>query len=267
MVETLPTKPWQNPKFQNRLYRLGGYFGLTDYDPSSSIRSPRATRELGGRLTYPFSSYIIDRALINLSVKMQPNLPKYDTVLSDDISSHLVSTVFWRLINQVRDVVGRTPAQIFYLAAGQNSKAYPAIAEFLSSRSSDLGNVLLCTEYTENGTVLNRLSMMLDNINANYDLAILIDGGHGRFKHPRGHKYDTAYTGDIWVSKTRPPTDFMNDPKTNGVYRNPNQTDPFPREYINTPQVTARTASDMDIFIEAPRVKNPRVSREGGLKG
>lgn len=254
MVETLQRKPWENPKFSNRLYRLGGYFGLNDYDPLSSIRSRRATSELGSGLSYPFGNYAIDRAFVNLAANMQPNLPKYDTVLSDDISAHLVSTVFWKLINHARDAAGQTPAQIFYLAAGQKSKAYPAIAEFLSSRSSDLGNVLVCTEYTENGTVLDKLSTILDNIHAKYDLAILIDGTCGSFRRNRlGHTYKNVYSGGVWVAKTQPPTDFMNDPAINGVYRDPNQTDPFSKEYKDDPKTTRRMHEETEMLTERLR--------------
>lgn len=254
MVEALQRKPWENPKFSNRLYRLGGYFGLNDYDPLSSIRSRRATSELGSGLSYPFGNYAIDRAFVNLGAKMQPNLPKYDTVLSDDISAHLVSTVFWKLINHARDTAGQTPAQIFYLAAGQKSRAYPAISEFLSSRSLDLGNVLLCTEYTQNSSVLDTLSTILDHIHAKYDLAILIDSTLGSFrKHRQGHIYNTIYSGGVWVAKTRPPTDFMNDPAINGVYRDPDQTDPFSKEYKDDPKTTTRMQEETEIFTERLR--------------
>lgn len=253
MVETLQRRPWEDPKFRNRLYRVGGYFGLNDYDPSSAIRSRRATSELGTGLKYPFSSYVIDRAFVNLATQMQPNLPKYDTILSDDVSAHLVSTVFWKLINHAHEAEGLTPAQIFYLAAGQKSKAYPAIAEFLFSRRSDLGKILLCTEYTENGVVLDKLSTLLDDIHVNYDLAILIDGGPGRFNHPRGHTYKTVYRGGVWVSKTRPPTDFMNNPAINGVYRDPDQTDPFSKEYRDDPETTRRMQQETEIFTDRLR--------------
>lgn len=253
MVEGSQRKPWEDPRFKNRAYRFFGYFGLTDYDPSSAIRSRRATSELGAELSYPFGNYAIDRAFVNLAAQIQLNLPKYDTILSDDVSAHLVSTVFWKLVNHARDAEGQPPAEIFYLAAGQNSKAYPAIAEFLSSRSSDLGSILLCTEYTENGIVLDKLSTILDDIHADYDLAILIDGGPGKFKHPRGHSYKTAYRGGVWVAKIRPPTDFMNDPAINGVYRDPNQTDPFSKEYRDNPKTTRRMQRETEIFTERLR--------------
>jgi len=255
MVETLRIKPWEDPKFKNRLYRFGGYFGLNDYDPGSSIRSRRATGELGKGLSYPFGRYAIDRAFVNLAARIQPNFSNYNTVLSDDVSAHLVSTVFWNLINHARGAVDRTPAQIFYLAAGQTSKAYPTIEEYLSRQSSDLGKVLLVTEYAEKGSVLDRLSTILDNINADYDIAILLDGTCGSFsKHKQGHIYNNVYSGGVWVSKTRPPTDFMNDPAINGVYRDPDQTDPFSKEYRDDLKTTRRVQEETEIFTERLRI-------------
>ena len=61
-----------------------------------------------------------------------------------------------------------------------------------------------------------------------------------------------ALTG-VWVAKIRPPTDFMNDPAMNGVYRDPNQTFPFSKEYRDDPKTTRRMQEQVEIFTDRLR--------------
>lgn len=235
----------------SRLYRLAGFFGLSDYEPTSHMHSKKAIQSLGRDLNYPFSSYTICRGFVNLGVELKDRLATFDTVLSDDAGGRLVSLVMGKLINFQREALNLPPSRVFFLASSVNTKAHAEIEAFLASRRSEIGNALVCTQFVDSGTTIDMLSDIIDRLGIRYTLAILEDGTVFSFQRDKkGHKYKSAHSGVIYVSKLREMTKFMDNPSLTGVYTIKDQLDPFPKkaQSENVSQSVTKTRADLEVF-------------------
>lgn len=149
------------------LHRFGKAIGLPkDVYPQEN---------LGKGLSYPFDCPNIVKAFVHLAEQLKPELDKYDFVLSDDRSGHIVAGVLRDLIDHSREAKGKERAQVSYLGEKLAFRS-PSTVEYLLRRRDSTDRILVCTEFThDEGKNLKELTDILDRMGIGYDVAILVN--------------------------------------------------------------------------------------------
>ncbi len=115
------------------------------------------------------------KALQSLVLKLEKNLPNYDTILSDEASGRLVSLMFEKIINQKRKEQNKERANTFFVTSGQHGdpELWNSLDKFIRERKSALGKTLLATEYIESGTSIMSLIEILEKNGVDFDIAAI----------------------------------------------------------------------------------------------
>jgi hypothetical protein len=103
------------------------------------------------------------RALATLVIKLEPTLPNYTALLSDETSGRTITLILRKLANQIRAQTKRPPVDTYFLVGGYHRAENhdDSIRNFLVQNNLDKkGKVLLVTESIQSGlSVLNFIRM------------------------------------------------------------------------------------------------------------
>ena len=248
MKETQPESLYASRSIRGKVFRLLGSVALSDYERDCVIQSRKEIQHLGEGLGYPFNGYSICRAFINLGFQLKDNLKDIDTILCEGVGAVLMSQVFWKLAERARSAESTKNTDIFYLASGQRSKAYPAIEEFLSEQRSNLGKELVCTDFTFTWKSLVNITSILDRIGVDYRVAILEDSTLGNVRKRLVNK--NISIGIYHTTQIRPGTESINIPALNGFHRDRRQTTALLIRYDGGP-ITRKAQEDLIIFTQS----------------
>lgn len=145
---------------------------LTEEEIQEKVSRLGDIDELAEKVESPFTSGTI-KALARLVVKLERDLPIYDTILSDDTSGRLPSLFLRKIIDRVRSKTGQVSVKTYFLAAGNNDNPAKdeAVKNFLSGKKEEIGKALLVTEYMDRGNTIMNIMELLAGIGINFDVA------------------------------------------------------------------------------------------------
>ncbi len=128
--------------------------------------------ELAKSVRDPFKPSSI-KALARLVIKIESDLPSYDTVLSDEASGRLPSLFLSKIINNARLKNGQDSLQTYFITAGryQDPEKAKAVKDFLASKKDKIGKALVVTEYICTGAVIQGLVEAMKRLGINFDVA------------------------------------------------------------------------------------------------
>lgn len=128
--------------------------------------------ELAKKVESPFTSNIIE-SLARLVIKLERDLPSYDTILSDDTGGRLPSLFLRKIIDRVRSKNKLELVKTYFLATGRHGliKKDEAVKNFLASKKKEIGKALVVTEYIESGDSIVKIMKLLEELGINFDVA------------------------------------------------------------------------------------------------
>ena len=205
-------------------------------------------KELAKNVSDPFQPYSIE-ALARLVIKVESDLPSYDTVLSDEASGRLPSLFLSKIINHVRLKNGQDSVQTYFIATGRhhNPEKEKAIKEFLVSKKDKIGKALVVAEYISTGTGIGWLIETMKMLGINFDTAaVSIDKENDIIKN--NHIcYGTARTDGVFGALVGG-LEFY-DHLASGVVKN--RIDPSPHPEVRHPNsryFINRARKDLDFL-------------------
>lgn len=112
-------------------------------------------------------------ALERLVTELKDQIPKYDSIISDDASARLVSLLLRKIIDEKRKEIKRSPTQTFFVAGGRHnsSQTNNQIKKFIAEKKEGLGASLLVTEHIQTGHSILPLIKILEDQEIDFDLA------------------------------------------------------------------------------------------------
>jgi len=150
------------------------------------------------------------KALVRLVVELKDNVPKYNTILSDEIGGRLPSLLLREIINKKRKKMGLPSADIYFLNVGKDKPSIikKAIQKFILEKKDTLGKVLVVSEFLVSGENVEMLTKPLEGIGVDFDVATVsvsarkIEDLDNSIKH---HLYygDTSGVGE-WLDDREP---------------------------------------------------------------
>jgi len=145
---------------------------LTEEEIQKKLSNLGDIMKLAEKVEPPFNHLSIE-ALARLVIKLERDLPTYDTILSDDVSGRLPSLLLRKIIDKVRSKNNLGPVKTYFLAAGRYAKSEKreSIKKFLTDKRNAIGKALLVTEYIQSGEGIAWVMNSLQEAEINFDVA------------------------------------------------------------------------------------------------
>lgn len=111
----------------------------------------------------------IIEALARLTYELKDNIADYDTIISDEGSGHLASSLFKKMINEQREKQGKENANCYFLSLYSHEHYLlgdyeDRLKKFLKDRKDKLGKVLVVTEWVCVGLTFRNLVKVFKDV-------------------------------------------------------------------------------------------------------
>ena len=185
IVSEKPRIELTEEEVQNKLSRLGDITYEWAYELTKKLERP-----------FDLKTIIV---LARLVIKLERDLPTYDTILSDDASGRLPSLFLRKIINHVRSKTGQGAVKTYFLASGSHNKIEKdeAIERFLVDKKKEITKALVVTEYITTGNTIMNIMKLLTDIGIDFDVAcVSAEEGPGHYIREFGDIFKKIRCGE-----------------------------------------------------------------------
>lgn len=199
--------------------------------------------------------------IASLIVKLESSLPKFDVLLSDDASGHLLTLLLRKLIDKARTAQGKRPVETYFLAVSSNDpeERMKQRSDFLKTKILPETKVLVVTEYIESGRNIMKIIEALQSLTDHFRVATISMlnpiSVYERFAEDESKPYFSKFgrfLDKVFWGKTKSGAGCIlyGGKKFSGVQKDSSNTSVHPSVYREDPKKIESARKDIDILVE-----------------